>query len=375
MRVLRLLTAAAVVAVFIGLPVFTSTATGQEQAKTAAVKVVDFDYDAKSLTVDLGTVVTWTNTGGRPHTVTDRGGTFDQTMAPKGTAAITFSVPGTYSYFCRINPSKMNGTVVVQGGPSPVNRIQALDPAREGEQLRFDPAQLTVAAGSTIVLANVGGKPHTLTADGDTPAFDTGVVPPGAEGGRFAGTNASISLPEPGTFSFHCEIHPAAMKGVLNVTGVAKKPPAAASTAPNQVSVDMKGIAFKPPQVSVAPGGKVTWKNFDAAPHDAKFDDVKIQTKLLQKGDSASITAPTKPGSYSYLCSVHPAQMRAVLVVVGQNTKDPTGVAAVQPAVATGGGGPGGGVTTTALITVILGAFLGGFGIAAFVLRRKPAAS
>jgi hypothetical protein len=32
-------------------------------------------------------------------------------------------------------------------------------------------------------------------------------------------------------------------------------------------------------------------------------------------------------------------------------------------------------VTTTALITVILGAVLGGFGIAAFLLRKKPAAS
>jgi plastocyanin len=380
MRVLRLFTAAATVAVFIGLPAFTSTATGQEKAKTAAVRIVDFDYDAKSLTVDLGTTVTWTNTGQRPHTVTDRGGTFDiEPIAPKGNGAITFTVPGTYSYFCRINPSKMNGTVVVTGGPSPVNRIQALDPAREGEQLRFDPNQLTVAAGSTVVLANVGGKPHTLTADvtgNDDPAFDTGVVPPGAEGGRFAGSNASITLPEPGTFSFHCEIHPAAMKGTITVTGEAKKPPAAASAAPRQVSVDIKGFAFKPPQISIAPGGKVTWKNFDSAPHDAKFDDVKLQSKLMQKNDSASLTAPTKPGSYSYLCSVHPAQMRAVLVVVGQNTKDPTGVAAVQPAVAVGGGGPGGGVTTTALVTVILGAFLGGFGIAAFLLRKKsPAAS
>jgi plastocyanin len=157
--------------------------------------------------------------------------------------------------------------------------------------------------------------------------------------------------------------------------GEPKKPPAAASAAPRQVTVDMKGIAFKPDQVSVAPGGKVTWKNFDAAPHDAKFDqnDVIPQTKLLQRGDTASITAPAKPGSYAYVCSVHPL-MTAVLVVVGQNTGDPSGTATARP-VAAVGGGPGGGVTTTALVTGVLGAFLGGFGIAAFVTRKKAKAA
>jgi plastocyanin len=373
MRVLRLLFAVALVTA-VGA-VVAGPVAAQQKAKTAAVKIVDFDYDARSTTVDVGTVVTWTNTGKHPHTVTDRGGTFDtDPIAAGGSGAVTFSVPGTYSYFCRINPSKMNGTLVVTAGatPAPVNRIQALDPAREGEQLRFDPKELTVAAGSTIVFANVGGKPHTLTADGAEPAFNSGVVTPGAEGGRFAGSNASVSLPEPGTFAFHCEVHPQAMTGVLTVTGQAKKPPAAPSTAARQVTVDMKGIDFKPPQVSVAPGGKVTWKNFDAAPHDAKFDDVDLHSKLINRGQSTSLVAPTKPGSYSYFCTVHPT-MRAVLVVVGQNTGDPSGARAAAPVAAVGGGGPGGGVTTTALVTGVLGAFLGGFGIAAFLTRRRTA--
>ncbi|MEY2476148.1 MAG: hypothetical protein QOG87_1463 [Actinomycetota bacterium] len=377
MRVLRLLIAVAAVALSAAL-IATAPAGAQQKAKTATVKMVDFEFPDSEVTVEVGTTVTWSNTGAHPHTATDRGGTFDtDPVAPGGSGAVTFTVPGTYSYFCRINPSKMNGTLVVTAGatPAPVNRIQAFDPAREGEQLRFDPKELTVPTGSQLVFANVGGKPHTLTADGTDPAFDTGVVTPGAEGGRFAGTNVSISLPEPGQFAFHCEIHPQAMTGVLTVVGEAKKPPAAASTAPRQVTVDMKGIKFDPDQVSVAPGGKVTWKNFDSAPHDAKFDqdDVIPQTKLLNRGDSATATAPDKPGSYAYICSVHPS-MTGVVVVVGQNTGDPSGAVAARPAAAVGGG-PGSGVKTTSLITGILGAFLGGFGIAAFVTRRrtKPA--
>ncbi|HUP87563.1 MAG TPA: plastocyanin/azurin family copper-binding protein, partial [Acidimicrobiales bacterium] len=133
----------------------------------------------------------------------------------------------------------------------------------------------------------------------------------------------------------------------------------------------MKGIAFKPPQVSIAPGGTVTWKNFDGAPHDAKFDDVDLHSKLIDKGESTSLVAPAKPGSYSYFCTVHPS-MRAVLVVVGQNTGDPSGAAGAKPIAAVGRRGPGRGVTTTALATGVLGAFLGGFGIAAFLTRRRP---
>jgi plastocyanin len=45
------------------------------ERKTA--KIVDFNFDPGELKVAVGTKITWTNTGQRPHTVTDRGGTFD----------------------------------------------------------------------------------------------------------------------------------------------------------------------------------------------------------------------------------------------------------------------------------------------------------
>src|SRR3954451_12113927 len=150
----------------------------------AANKIVNFDFTPTTITVDAGTTITWTNSADRPHTVTDRGGTFDNVVAPGTTATVSFTVPGTYHYFCRINPSKMNGVIVVNPGPQPAatNRIEGIDPARDGETLKFVPNTLTAQAGSTILFANVGGKPHTLTADDGS--FDTGVVAPGAEGGR-----------------------------------------------------------------------------------------------------------------------------------------------------------------------------------------------
>jgi plastocyanin len=339
---------------------------------TPAVKIVDFDFAPKDLTIDVGTTITWTNTGARPHTVTDRGGTFDTNpVAPNASSSIAFTVPGRYSYFCRINPGRMNGTLTVRAaGPANVVRVQAIDPARENESLRFDPAELDVTTGSTILLANVGGKPHTLTADTDKDnkvAFDSGVIAPGAEGGRFAGTNATIAITKPGTFPFHCEIHPLAMKGVLRVTGTEKKTAGAASAAAQTASVDVADFAFKPDQISVAPGGKVTWRNRGSAPHTATFDDVALDTGTMRPGTEGQLAAPDKPGSYSYRCTIHPAKMRGVLVVVGQNIADPTKGPEAKPAQPAGGGGPGGGVSALALATGVAGAFLGGFGVSAFV--------
>jgi plastocyanin len=347
---------------------------GAEQAR-----IVDFDFAPRRLIVQAGATVTWSNTGQRPHTATDRGGTFDtKPIDPGGSAEVTFSVPGTYFYFCRINPSKMNGVVTVEEGGDPARavRVQAVDPGQIGDRLRFDPPELSVQAGTTLLVANVGGKPHTLTADDGS--FDTGIIDPGAEGGRFAGKNASITLEEAGTFRFHCEVHPAAMKGVVTVTGQAAGggAPAAASAGPREVDVGAVDFAFEPKDASVAPGGKVTVTNRGQAPHTMTLDDQPLDTGNIAPGASADLTAPDQPGSYSYRCNVHPARMRGVLVVLGRDTEDPTAQAAAPPPAApaaAGGGGPGGGVSAFVLATAVVAAFLGGIGLSAFALRRRPA--
>jgi plastocyanin len=66
---------------------------------------------------------------------------------------------------------------------------------------------VTVAAGSEITFENADSASHTLTADDGS--FDTESVS--------AGESASLTAPaEPGTYAFHCSIHPS-MKGTLTV--------------------------------------------------------------------------------------------------------------------------------------------------------------
>jgi plastocyanin len=62
---------------------------------------------------------------------------------------------------------------------------------------------------------------------------------------------------------------------------------------------------------------KVT--NMDGAAHDVASDeDGMFRTPLLNKGESATFTAPAQPGTYKFSCTVH-AQMQGVgtLVVRG----------------------------------------------------------
>jgi plastocyanin len=275
----------------------------------------------------------------------------------------------------------MNGIVTVEGAEEArAVRVQAIDPGQTGDKLRFDPDELTVAAGTTLLVANVGGKPHTLTADDGS--FDTGIIDPGTEGGRFAGRNASVTLNQAGTFKFHCEVHPAAMRGVVTVTGEAAAggAPAQAASGPREVDVGAVDFAFEPKDASVAAGGKVKVTNSGQAPHTMTLDDVDLDTGNIDPGASAELTAPDAPGSYSYRCAVHPGRMRGVLVVLGRDTEDPNAQAAAPAAAPAapasgggGGGGPDGGVTAFVLATAVVAAFLGGIGLSAFALRRRAA--
>lgn len=79
--------------------------------------------------------------------------------------------------------------------------------------------------------------------------------------------------------------------------------------------VVMSGYAFSPRSLTITAGDTVTWVNQDQAPHDVKTTSgpESIHSPLLSKGGSWSHTFST-PGTYGYVCTVHPG-MSAQLVV------------------------------------------------------------
>lgn len=87
--------------------------TGPEY-KPAAVEIMDFTFSPETLTVAIGTTVTWTNHDSAIHTVTSLTGVFDSgTLSNGGSFSFTFTQVGTFEYHCSIHTS-MKGTVIVQ---------------------------------------------------------------------------------------------------------------------------------------------------------------------------------------------------------------------------------------------------------------------
>jgi plastocyanin len=83
-------------------------------ADDVAVKIHDFTFMPKSVTVKAGTVVTWTNQDDIPHTVTSTTQQFrSKALDTDDKFTFTFSTPGTYEYFCSLHP-QMTGIIVVE---------------------------------------------------------------------------------------------------------------------------------------------------------------------------------------------------------------------------------------------------------------------
>jgi plastocyanin len=90
------------------------TANDQPSAPTAEVKIDNFVFGPQTVTVPVGTTVTWTNHDDIPHTVVSTDGVFKSKVRDTDEKfSYTFTKPGTYPYYCSVHP-KMTGTVVVK---------------------------------------------------------------------------------------------------------------------------------------------------------------------------------------------------------------------------------------------------------------------
>jgi len=86
----------------------------QTQASSAEVKIDNFSFGPATLTVAVGTTVTWTNRDDIPHTVVSDDKVFkSKVLDTDEKFSFTFTKPGAYPYFCSVHP-KMTGKVVVQ---------------------------------------------------------------------------------------------------------------------------------------------------------------------------------------------------------------------------------------------------------------------
>jgi len=79
-----------------------------------SITIQNFAFSPATITVPVGTTVTWTNVDSAPHTATADNGTFDTGRLQQGqSGSYTFAKAGTYTYYCAVHPM-MKATIVVQ---------------------------------------------------------------------------------------------------------------------------------------------------------------------------------------------------------------------------------------------------------------------
>lgn len=90
--------------------------------------------------------------------------------------------------------------------------------------------------------------------------------------------------------------------------------PAPSGNAVRSEKVEIVDYAYSPDPVTIEEGGKVTWRNEDSVAHTATAEDGSFDTGTIDPGKLKSETFK-QPGTYEYICSIHPTMHGTIEVV------------------------------------------------------------
>jgi plastocyanin len=85
------------------------------------------------------------------------------------------------------------------------------------------------------------------------------------------------------------------------------------AAGPPAVDVRIDNFSFTPMTLTVKAGTEITWTNGDEIPHNVVSDNQSFKSKVLDSDEKFIFTA-SKPGTYSYFCSIHPKMTGKVVV-------------------------------------------------------------
>ena len=82
-------------------------------ATTEVEMAKSYRFDPKTIEIEAGQTVTWTNEDNFTHTV-QVDGQEDHKVGQGESVEVTFDKPGTYHYVCTLHSQDMDGTVIVK---------------------------------------------------------------------------------------------------------------------------------------------------------------------------------------------------------------------------------------------------------------------
>jgi plastocyanin len=89
------------------------TGTSEPVATTKVSMAKSYRFDPKTIEINAGDTVTWTNNDNFTHTV-KVDGQEDHEVGRGDSVSIKFDKPGSYHYVCTLHSKDMDGTVVVR---------------------------------------------------------------------------------------------------------------------------------------------------------------------------------------------------------------------------------------------------------------------
>jgi plastocyanin len=89
--------------------------------------------------------------------------------------------------------------------------------------------------------------------------------------------------------------------------------PAVNAGAPGDVQVVIKDFMFHPTNVTIKAGATMTWVNRDEEPHTVTSDTGLFRSGALDTNDTF-VFKFDKPGTYHFLCSIHPQMVGTIVV-------------------------------------------------------------
>jgi plastocyanin len=80
-----------------------------------------------------------------------------------------------------------------------------------------------------------------------------------------------------------------------------------------EATVTIDNFSFSPATITLPMATTVRWTNADDIPHTVVSDDKTFKSKVLDTDEQFAYTF-TKPGTYSYFCSIHPKMTGKIVV-------------------------------------------------------------
>jgi plastocyanin len=79
-------------------------------------------------------------------------------------------------------------------------------------------------------------------------------------------------------------------------------------------SISISNFMFNPMSLSVSPGATVKVTNKDSATHTLTATGGQFNTGNITQNQTKTFKAPSKPGTYHYICNIHQYMMGTITV-------------------------------------------------------------